>query len=193
MLVENSRKYLDYPPPADAKSLQFKGKDRKTPQEQSTGKGSADYACHFCGSVDHWIKDCPHKPTQMGQSTGSQQYGSQSQSSSSGNKGQSTKSQPRPQSSQKGDKGKGKGKGKNKHDGKKRIGKTPSRTRKNLPRELLTEKRRMRVSMKKKTRNNILIRKKRWICKKRRMAMTRMKRNGGIKSQKQNRLILRSQ
>ena len=29
MLVENSRKYLDYPLPADAKSLQFKGKDRK--------------------------------------------------------------------------------------------------------------------------------------------------------------------
>ena len=30
MLVENSRKYLDYSPlPADAKSLQFKGKDRE--------------------------------------------------------------------------------------------------------------------------------------------------------------------
>ena len=47
MLVENSRKYLDYPLPADAKSLQFTGEDRKSPQEQSTGKGSMDYACHF--------------------------------------------------------------------------------------------------------------------------------------------------
>ena len=57
----------------------------------------------------------------------------------------------------------------------------------NLPHELLTEKRRMIMSMKKKTRNKILIRKKR------RMVMTRMKRNGGIKSQKQNRLRLRNQ
>ena len=98
-LVENSRKYLDHPSTVDAKALQPKGKDRRKPQEQSTGKGSVDYACHFCGSVDHWIKDCPNKPAQMGQSTGNQQYSSQSQSSSSGNKGQFTKSQPRPQSS----------------------------------------------------------------------------------------------
>ena len=85
-----------------------------------------------CGSADHWIKDCPHKPTQMGQSAGSQRYGSQSQSSSSGNKGQSTRSQPRPQSGQKGDKGRGKGKGKSKKDVKKMFGKTPSGT-KNKP------------------------------------------------------------
>ena len=56
----------------------------------------------------------------------------------------------------------------------------------NLPRELLTEKRRMIMSMKKKTRNKILIRK-------RRMVMTKMKRNGGIKSQTQKRLRLRNQ
>ena len=124
MLVENSRKYLDYPSPADAKSLQFEGKDRRKPQEQSTGKGSVDYACHFCGSVDHWIKDCPNKPAQMGDSLQEvNNMARQDQSSSSGEKGQPAKAQPRPQSNQKGDKGKSKGKGKSKHDVKKRIGK----------------------------------------------------------------------
>ena len=91
MLVENSRKYLDYPSTVDAKALQPKGKDRRKPQEQNTGKGSVDYACHYCGSVDHWIKDCPNKPAQMGQPTGNQQYGSQNQSSNPVNKGQPAK------------------------------------------------------------------------------------------------------
>ena len=117
MFVENSRKYLDYSPsPADAKSLQFKGKDRKN-RRNKVQENPADYACHFCGSADHWIKDCPHKPTQFA--------GSQGQSSSSGNKGQSTRIQPRPQSGQKGDKGKGKGK--SKKDVKKKLGKTSLR------------------------------------------------------------------
>ena len=58
-----------------------------------------------------------------------------------------------------------------------------------MPHELLTEKRmmRMRMSMKKKARNKILIRKKR------RMVMTKKKRIGGIKSQRQNRLRLKNQ
>ena len=39
MFVENSRKYLDNSPSLpDAQALQFKGKDRKNSQGQSTGK-----------------------------------------------------------------------------------------------------------------------------------------------------------
>ena len=81
MIVENARKYLDVPSTVDAKALQPKGKDRRKPQEQNTGEGSTDYACHWCGSIEHWIKDCPYKPAQLGQQTGNQSYGSQNQSS----------------------------------------------------------------------------------------------------------------
>ena len=104
MIGENSRKYLDHPSTVDAKALLPKGKDRIKPQEQSTGKGSVDYACHYCGSVDHWIKDCPHKLAHVGQPTGNQQYGSQNQSSNPVNRGLPAKVQPRSQPNQKGDK-----------------------------------------------------------------------------------------
>ena len=90
MIVENARKYLDTPAAPDAKALRSKGKDRKKTQEQTTGKGSTEYACYYCGSTDHLIKDCPHKPAQTNQPV---------------------KTQPKVQQ-QKKPKGKGKGRGK---------------------------------------------------------------------------------
>ena len=81
-----------------------KGKDKFNSQKQATGKSPAENACYYCGSADHWMKDCPHKSTQVAGSSG--------QSSSSGVKNQSMKNQSRPTSGQKGEKGRGKGKGK---------------------------------------------------------------------------------
>ena len=58
MIIENARRFLDAPLGPDARAVQ-KGKDRRKGQEQMAGKGANDYACHYCGSPDHWIKDCP--------------------------------------------------------------------------------------------------------------------------------------
>ena len=66
MIIENARRFLDLPGGIDARALQ-KGKDRRKLQEQLTGKGAIEYACHYCGSVDHWIKDCPARIKDEGQ------------------------------------------------------------------------------------------------------------------------------
>ena len=57
----------------------------------------------------------------------------------------------------------------------------------NLLHELLTGKKKTRMSMKMKTRNKMQIRRRRW------MVMTKMTRFGGEKLQKQNRLKMRNQ
>ena len=68
MIVENARRFLDTPSSADAKALQSRGKDRKRPQDQGAAKNLPDdachlpdYACHGCGSKEHWIKACPYR------------------------------------------------------------------------------------------------------------------------------------
>ena len=129
MIVENSRKYLDAPSSADAKALQTKGRDRKNSQDQSTGKGSTDYACHWCGSIEHWIEDCPHKPARMSQQAGTQSYGSQNQSSNVSNGNQPVKAQPKSQPQKKGEKGIGKGKNKGKDEVKRSVPKSKAKSR----------------------------------------------------------------
>ena len=116
MLLENSRKYLDVQPSTPAaSSAQTKGRENFSSQRQATGKNSTENACFFCGSEDHWMKDCPHRSTQSASSTG--------QSSSSGAKTQPVKYQPKPTTGQK---GKSKGKGKGKGDPKKKPGTSSS-------------------------------------------------------------------
>ena len=112
MLLENSRKYLDIQPsmPA-ANAAQTKGKENFSSQRQAAGKNSAENACYYCGSADHWMKDCPHRSTQSASSTG--------QSSSSGMKSQPVKNQPRPTTGQM-------GKGKGKRGPKKKLGTSSS-------------------------------------------------------------------
>ena len=88
-----------------ANAAQTKGKENFSSQGQAAGKNSAENACYYCGSADHWMKDCPHRSTQSASSTG--------QSSSSGMKNQPVKNQPKPTMGQKG-KGKGKKNGKKK-------------------------------------------------------------------------------
>ena len=105
MLLENSRKYLDAQPAVpSAGALQTKGREYFNSQKQPPGKSSSENTCYFCGSVDHWMKDCPHRSTQPTSSKG--------QSSSSGGKGQPIKPKPKPVPAPKGNsKGKGRGKG----------------------------------------------------------------------------------
>ena len=86
-----------------AGSVRTKGRENFNSQRQSTGKNSTENTCFFCGSADHWMKDCPHRSTQPACSTG--------QSSSPGAKGQPIKPKPKPVPGQKG-KSKGKGRGK---------------------------------------------------------------------------------
>ena len=61
ILLETSRKYLDIQPsmPA-ANAAQTKGKENFSSQRQVAGNNSAENACYYCGSADHWMKDCPH-------------------------------------------------------------------------------------------------------------------------------------
>ena len=105
MLLENSRKYLDVQPAAPlAGATQAKGKDYPNAQKQSSGRNFLPNTCFFCGSVYHWMKDCPHRVAQPA--------GSKGQSSSSGGKGQPVKPKPKSVPTPKGsNKGKGKGKG----------------------------------------------------------------------------------
>ena len=58
MIIENARRFLDLPSGPDARAVQ-KGKDRRKGHDQMAGKGANEYACHYCGSTDHWIKHCP--------------------------------------------------------------------------------------------------------------------------------------
>ena len=105
MLLEHSRKYLDVQPAVPlAGAMQAKGKDYPNAQKQSSSRNFPPNTCFYCGSADHWMKDCPHR---AGSSAGSK-----GQSSNSGGKGQSGKPKPKSVPTPKGsNKGKGKGKG----------------------------------------------------------------------------------
>ena len=64
MLLESSRKYLDFQPSTPAANVaQTKGKENVSSQKQATGNSPAENACYYCGSAGHWMKDCPHRST----------------------------------------------------------------------------------------------------------------------------------
>merc|ERR1712240_791388 len=98
MLLDHSRKYLVVQPATPmAGAMQT-----QHTQRQSSTRNFPPNTCFYCGSADHWMKDCPHHAGSSAGGKGS--------SSSSGGKGPSGK--PKPKSTPKGsNKGKGKGKG----------------------------------------------------------------------------------